>query len=146
MSLDVYLTTPGQTHKYESRIFVREDGQTREMSRAEWDERFPGREPFVLNEQESESVFEYNITHNLNKMASEAGMYEPLWRPEGIGITKASQLIEPLRAGLERLVADPNKYKAFNPPNGWGDYAGLVRFVRSYLAACQEYPEAEVRA
>lgn len=90
-------------------------------------------------------VFDWNITHNLNKMASEAGLYEYLWRPEENGITTAAELIEPLKAGLARLKADPEKFEQFNPPpNSWGDYDGLVDFVETYLAACEENPDAEV--
>lgn len=48
-------------------------------------------------------VFGSNITHNLGEMAEEAGIYKHLWRPEEIGITKADQLIAPLREGLARL-------------------------------------------
>ncbi len=36
-----------------------------------------------------EEVYISNVTHNLNKMAGEAGIYEALWRPEEIGITHA---------------------------------------------------------
>jgi hypothetical protein len=93
---------------------------------------------------EEESVFDYNITHNLGKMASEAGIYQHLWRPEELGITKASQLIEPLKTGLFALLADPEKFKAFNPENGWGSYEGLVKFVFAYLQACLQYPDATI--
>lgn len=68
-------------------------------------------------------------------MAVEAGIYEHLWRPDEIGITKAAQLIAPLRDGLERLMTDPERYKKLNPSNGWGDYEGLVAFVADYRAA-----------
>lgn len=87
-----------------------------------------------------------NITHNLNKMADAAGIYEPLWRPEEIGITVAAQLIEPLKEGLERLTAKPHEYKLLNPSNGWGDYGGLVSFIANYLDACIKCPHATVRA
>jgi hypothetical protein len=89
-------------------------------------------------------VFWKNITHNLNEMAEEAGIYEHLWRPDEIGITKAKQLIEPLKAGLETLKADPERFKRFNPSNGWGDYEGLVEFVESYIQACSDHPDADV--
>jgi hypothetical protein len=89
-------------------------------------------------------VFDYNITHNLNKMAGEAGIYECLWRPDEIGISKAEQLIELLRAGLDLLEGDPERFKGFNPANGWGDYDGLVRFVKAYLRACEENPDATI--
>ena len=91
-------------------------------------------------------VFDGNITHNLNMMAEEAGIYKHLWRPEEIGITLAGQLIEPLTAGLELLKSDPERFKKFNPENGWGHYEGLVDFVEEYLKMCIEYPDAEVDA
>lgn len=87
-----------------------------------------------------------NITHNLNRMASEAGIYEALWRPEEIGITRAEQLIGPLTNGLALLKSDPERFEQFNAPNGWGMYEHLVSFVEEYLNACKDNPDAEVRA
>lgn len=89
-------------------------------------------------------VFDYNITHNLNTMAMEAGVYQYLWRPDEIGITKAAELIEPLTIGLATLENDPVHFKKLNPENGWGRYEDLVEFVRSYLKACKENPDAEI--
>jgi hypothetical protein len=77
-------------------------------------------------------------------MANRAGIYKHLWRPEEIGIQKAKQLIEPLQAALTRLQANPQFFKCFNPSNGWGTYEGLVTFIKNYLQACKEYPEADV--
>lgn len=97
-----------------------------------------------LIEVRETTIYVRNITHNLNKMADEAGIYEHLWRPEEVGITKAWQLIEPLREGLAMLLSDPERFKKFNPKNNWGDYDGLVDFVREYLAACEDSPNASV--
>lgn len=97
-----------------------------------------------LTRPEPREVFEYNITHNLGKMADAAGIYKHLWRPEEIGITRAAQLIGPLTAGLHALKSDPARFEAMNPENGWGSYAGLVTFVEKYLAACIENPECDV--
>ena len=91
------------------------------------------------------AIYDRNITHNLNKMAEEAGIYKHLWRPEELGITEAWQLVEPLRAGLALLMAEPGRFKALNPPNGLGSYEGLVEFVNDYLHACEENKEATVR-
>lgn len=88
------------------------------------------------------SIYSANITHNLNHMAEEAGIYKHLWRPEELGITKASELIQPLTEGLAALKSDPERFKKFNPANGWGDYGGLVRFVDEYLSACGANPDA----
>lgn len=142
MSLDVYLRAPGIQNIAEA-IFVREDGAIRELTRAEWDARYPDREPIYAERGEDE-VYSRNITHNLNEMAVEAGIYEPLWRPDQIGIKTAKDLIEPLRKGLALLRSDPERFKKFNPENGWGNYEGLVDFVQEYLKACEENPDAEV--
>ena len=90
------------------------------------------------------TVFDRNITHNLNKMADEAGIYKHLWRPEEVGISKASELIEPLKSGLDLLLSDRERFERFNPSNGWGNYSTLVEFVREYLFACEENPDAEI--
>lgn len=96
--------------------------------------------------EERETYFTRNITHNLAPMAQDAGLYLPLWRPEEMGITEASQLIAPLEDGLAALEADPAHFKKLNPENGWGDYGGLVDFARAYLDACRANPEARVEA
>src|SRR5690242_20071192 len=112
MSLDVTLTLPSAaTPRTGTGIFIRENGRTKEITRAEWDEKFPGPEPVMPREVlvQDGTVFDRNITHNLNAMAGEAGIYKHLWRPEELGITHARQLIEPLRAGLELLRSDPER-------------------------------------
>jgi len=90
------------------------------------------------------SVFDYNITHNLNTMAARAGIYRYLWRPEEMRIERAGELIEPLEDGLYRLKSLPEHFKKYNPSNGWGNYEALVMFVEDYLRACREHPEAEI--
>lgn len=92
-----------------------------------------------------DTVYSANITHNLNRMAGEAGIYEHLWRPDEIGVSKASQLIEPLRDGLALLKSEAPRFEAFNAPNGWGLYEHFVPFVERYLAACEANPEATVQ-
>lgn len=90
------------------------------------------------------TIFELNITHNLGDMADAAGIYMHLWRPDEIGITTAGQLCAPLRAGLDELRANPDKYRAYNPANGWGTYEGFVESVARYLAACERNPDATI--
>jgi hypothetical protein len=90
------------------------------------------------------TVYEANITYNVNRIAEAAGCYRELWRPDEIGIDTASQLVEPLKAGLLALVSDPVRFEALNPENGWGSYDGLVQFVTAYLKACIQHPEASV--
>jgi hypothetical protein len=89
-------------------------------------------------------IYSDNITHNLNKMAAEAGIYEALWRPDEHGYTHARDIIPILEEGLAKLCANPEHYEKFNPENGWGSYVGLKVFVREYLEACRANPDAEV--
>jgi hypothetical protein len=94
--------------------------------------------------KETESFYSANITHNLGAMAEEAGIYKHLWRPEEIGITKAAQLIDPLRAGIALMKSDPPRFEKHNAVNGWGTYAGFVPWIEKYLAACEANPTADV--
>jgi hypothetical protein len=144
MSLDVYLTVQ-HAQPTEPRIYVRRNGANVAITRAEWDALCPGHEPLaVADVGETKEVYWANITHNLNRMADAAGIYEALWRPDEAGYAKAHQLIEPLTAGLERLRSQPATYRQYNPENGWGNYEGLVEFVEQYLAACIANPDADV--
>ena len=100
---------------------------------------------FSLTIVQPTEVFTANITHNLNEMAEEAGIYKALWRPEEIGITKAAQMIPVLEEGLRLLKSDPERFKKFNSPNGWGTYKHFVPWVEEILAGCKEYPDAGVQ-
>ncbi len=97
-----------------------------------------------LKDENEGYVFDWNVTHNLNKMTMEAGIYQALWRPEEIEATKAEHITEILKAGLLELVCNEDHYKTFNPENGWGTYEGLVKFVAKYLNACTRYPNADI--
>ena len=90
-------------------------------------------------------LFDANITHNLTRMADAAGIYEALWRPEEIGAVKARDIVERLRAGLALLKGDPERFEAFNAPNGWGLYKHFVPFVERVLEACEANPGATIR-
>lgn len=101
------------------------------------------------------SVYSANITHNLGKMANavefgldaeEEGLtlYHVLWRPDEHGFKYAKDISDLLDIGWCILLADPEKFKAYNPENGWGSYEGLCDFVYRYRNACWDNPEAEL--
>lgn len=96
------------------------------------------------DEYEQAKLSSHNITHNLNKMAEAVGLYKVLWYPGEIGITSASQMIAPLEKGIKELQANPEKYRAFNPPNGWGNYDMFVSFCKSVLNDCRNNPDAVI--
>lgn len=92
----------------------------------------------------SDCFYSANITHNLGEMADAAGIYKALWRPDENGIEFARDLIEPLKRGLMWLTEYPDEAKKHNAENGWGTYKYFIPFVREYLAACEQYPDARV--
>lgn len=89
------------------------------------------------------TLFDVNITHNLNKMAAVAGLYYPLWHPEEIG-TKAGELIPALKTGIDALILKADICKELAPSNGWGDYDLLLRVANEYLDACIKNPQATI--
>ena len=97
------------------------------------------------------SVYSNNITHNLGKMADAVSvgegrtLYQVLWRPDEHGYIYAREIVDMLYAGWKELSFNPDKYKKYNPENGWGTYEGLVNFVKKYHAACMDNPDAELR-
>lgn len=112
---------------------------------------------------ENEQLYWANITHNLGKMADEAGIYEALWRPyrlhkdykhfdiyedeidfeQSVSIY-AKDIIDIVETGLKKLIDKPDYYTKFNSPNGWGTYENFVPWIERYLQALKEYPESKV--
>lgn len=93
----------------------------------------------------SDDGYSDNITHNLADMAGEAGIYEIVWCPEENRITKAGQLVDPLRAAIAAMKADPERFRKHNAKNGWGTYEHFVPWLERYLRACEDNPDANVR-
>jgi hypothetical protein len=100
------------------------------------------------------SIYSNNITHNLGVMASavtldsgmnpELTLYDVLWRPDEHGFQQALDIVDLLEQALEIMERDCDRLHELNPENGWGDYDGLVRFVRDYLRACEANPQAVI--
>ena len=95
-------------------------------------------------------VYSSNITHNLGKMANQVllsnghTLYQVLWRPDEHGWKFARDIDDMLDEGWNILLSDPEKFRAFNPENGWGSYEGLCNFVYNYRNACWDSPDAEI--
>ena len=91
-------------------------------------------------------------------MADAAGLYDPLWRPYRLyGVADnteeaektnpiAGDIIDKVEIGLAKLKADPERYKKYNPPNGWGSYDILVKFTEKYLYMLKKFPDAIIKA
>ena len=98
----------------------------------------------TLTDATGDEVYSANITHNLGRMAREAGIYECLWRPDEVGITHAEQIIEPLRAGVILLATESARFERFNAANGWGLWEHFLPWCARYLQACRDHPDALV--
>ena len=81
----------------------------------------------TLTNADGAEVYSANITHNLNRMAMEAGIYECLWRPDEHGITKAAQIIAQnltdIGLKVETDSVDPAAYfnRLFDPADKFHD-------------------------
>ena len=113
--------------------------------------------------EEKEQLYSANITHNLNVMAEQAGIYKALWRPyqlhkdyvhsedynkemafEDSVTIIASDIIDIIEQGLDLLKNRPDYFSKFNAENGWGKYVNFVPFVEKYLEALKQYPDSLV--
>lgn len=94
-----------------------------------------------LRDSEGHEVFGANITHNLNRMAMEAGLYNCVWRPDENNYLKAGDIIADLRIGIARMATAPTHYKQFDAENGWGIYDDFMPWLIRYLEACEKNPE-----
>lgn len=99
---------------------------------------------FALYDDGHVCVAECNITHNLARMATEAGLYEMLWRPDENGYNYAHEIVLQLKDAIVDLEANPDFYKEFNAPNGWGIYEHFLSFVKDVHNACMKYPKASI--
>ena len=142
MSLDLYLiSTKPIKRKIGSGIFIRENGQTKELSLDEARKRYPDMIFSNAKEETTHIVFKDNITHNLGDMASACGLYDPMWHSEG---KQAKDVIFGLRNGSNVLVRDKGEMMKYNPENGWGSYENLVQVATDFLSACEKYPSAKI--
>ena len=98
----------------------------------------------TLRDEAGDELYSRNITHNVGRMAQEAGIYKCLWRPEELGITHAKQMIDLLEKGVALLATEKSRFEQFNSPNGWGMWEHFVPFCMDYLQACRNHPESQV--
>ena len=83
----------------------------------------------------------FNITHNLAKMARAAGLYDVLW---GAYDLPAHEMIEPLCRGISFMHQNEEELRAkYDPPNLWGDFTGLSNFAGRILLFCLKNPGAK---
>jgi len=83
--------------------------------------------------------FDANCTSNVACMWREAGCDLKELKDK-----KAADCIKPLCDAINRMLSDPDKYKAMNPSNGWGSYEGCIDFLKACHDACMSDPDSLV--
>ena len=99
----------------------------------------------------------WNYTHNTNRMIAAAlkdqadidtppcggslgEIIGPAWWDalEGASAKKGRKYLKKI---IKALEADPEKYRAMNPENGWGDYDRLLVVLREMRDASVAHPD-----
>lgn len=104
------------------------------------------RETFLLLEEwvgewPSGKQINTNYTNNVIPMWKEAGCYDALYRSSG---KLAKEILPELGKAWQDMLNNPEKYKAMNPSNNWGDYHGALAFLEGIMEWCAYYPLAEI--
>lgn len=71
----------------------------------------------------------------------------PMWRTAGLDLREhhgesASTLLPTLQVAIDAMLEDPDRYRAMNPGNGWGNYEGTLRFLQELRDAACRNPDA----
>lgn len=74
----------------------------------------------------------------------------PMWRAAGASLAgfhgqPASVCAPILRTAIAAMEADPAKFEALNPENGWGSYATLLPALRQLAELFEAHPTLAVR-
>ena len=57
---------------------------------------------------------------------------------------QCKDIIPILRCGWLHMETKPEKYKALNPPNGWGDYKTALDYLEKILDGCEYNPKCKI--
>lgn len=82
-----------------------------------------------------------NYTSNVGPMWCEALDGKLLREYDGAPCSEAAG---PLAEAVKRMEADPEKYREMEPPNGWGDYEGALKYLRTLAEACAEHSKCTI--
>lgn len=74
----------------------------------------------------------------------------PMWRAAGADLAEfhdkpAGQCVLPLHIAIHAMQSDPAKYRAMDPPNGWGSYDTLLPALKELIAQFETHPDAIVK-
>ena len=98
-----------------------------------------------LIDDRGHSEGQWNYTHNCNPMANDALRAAGIEPTGGTWWWHIDDMTGPdgaavLSAILDQFAADPERYRAMNPKNGWGDYDSFAEVLREMCAGLPEWP------
>lgn len=80
---------------------------------------------------------DFGYTYNTSGMLRAVGIDWPTLLGKSL-----SELVPILQTGLDRLLAEPARFEAMNPDNGWGSYEGLCKILAEVIEDFSEHPKA----
>src|SRR5580765_6561006 len=86
--------------------------------------------------------YDANYTYNVSPMFRLA-----FGQQEGIRclhLRQGKDCTDWIDAAIKQMRADPDSYRALNPPNGWGNYEGALELLVMLSGWCHELPKAQV--
>ena len=85
----------------------------------------------------------HNITHNLGQMFRAAGLDWRDYKDADPEVT-ALALGRNVREALSLMRSDPERFRQFDAPNGWGTYEHALQFLEELAASCERHPDGKV--
>jgi hypothetical protein len=82
-----------------------------------------------------------NYTSNVSPMWA-AALGHPLADLHGRG---AADSLLALDAAIAAMAAEPARFEAMNPPNGWGSYEGALAYLQQLAHGCRTHPKTTIR-
>lgn len=81
-----------------------------------------------------------NITYNLADMFDAAcGVRPSLWH-----LQPTSYVLALVKHGIDELEKNPQKYKKYEAPNGWGTIEGALNFLKMVRIDCERYIKGRI--
>ena len=82
--------------------------------------------------------FDWNYTYNVSRMWYEVfPKANKMVDIDGLTCEASLPVLQHFR---DTLKADPERFKALNPPNGWGCYESFVEAIEKLIGAAKKYP------
>lgn len=85
--------------------------------------------------------YTFNVTPMVTAALDEVDSPTPSYWKQLNGMTGAEGAVF-LSTIVERLEADPPRFRKMNPANNWGDYDGLLAVLREMRDESKAYPNA----